>query len=140
MWFGRKPRRLEVTELVEEEMVGLLEPGIELEGKLRVNSGMMRLNAHIKGEITSEGTILIAGQGEIDGSIRTRLISVAGKVKGTIHAAERLEIKENGVVLGDIHTPCLIVEPGGYFDGECHMPAPEPHQQTTNEVDTKDRP
>ncbi len=140
MWFGRKPRRLEVTELVEEEMVGLLEPGIELEGKLKVNSGMMRLNAHIKGEITSEGTILIAGQGEIDGSIRTRLISVAGKVKGTIHAAERLEIKENGVVLGDIHTPCLIVEPGGYFDGECHMPAPEPHQQTTNEVDTKDRP
>lgn len=140
MWFGRKPRRLEVTELVEEEMVGLLEPGIELEGKLKVNSGMMRLNAHIRGEITSEGTILIAGQGEIDGSIRTRLISVAGKVKGTIHAAERLEIKENGVVLGDIHTPCLIVEPGGYFDGECHMPAPEPHQQTTNEVDTKDRP
>ncbi len=140
MWFGRKARRLEVTELVEEEMVGLLEPGIELEGKLKVNSGMMRLNAHIKGEITSEGTILIAGQGEIDGSIRTRLISVAGKVKGTIHAAERLEIKENGVVLGDIHTPCLIVEPGGYFDGECHMPAPEPHQQTTNEVDTKDRP
>lgn len=140
MWFGRKPRRLEVTELVEEEMVGLLEPGIELEGKLKVNSGMMRLNAHIKGEITSEGTILIAGQGEIDGSIRTRLISVAGKVKGTIHAAERLEIKQNGVVLGDIHTPCLIVEPGGYFDGECHMPAPEPHQQTTNEVDTKDRP
>ncbi len=140
MWFGRKPRHLEVTELVEEEMVGLLEPGIELEGKLKVNSGMMRLNAHIKGEITSEGTILIAGQGEIDGSIRTRLISVAGKVKGTIHAAERLEIKENGVVLGDIHTPCLIVEPGGYFDGECHMPAPEPHQQTTNEVDTKERP
>jgi len=140
MWFGHRPRRLELTELVEEEMVGLLEPGIELEGKLKVNSGMMRLNAHIKGEITSEGTILIAGQGEIDGSIRTRLISVAGKVKGTIHAAERLEIKENGVVLGDIHTPCLIVEPGGYFDGECHMPAPEPHQQTTNEVDTKDRP
>lgn len=140
MWFGRKARHVEVTELVEEEMVGLLEPGIELEGKLKVNAGMMRLNAHVKGEVTSEGTILIAGQGEIDGSIRTRLISVAGKVKGTIHAAERLEIKENGVVLGDIHTPCLIVEPGGYFDGECHMPAPEPQQQTTDDVDRKGRP
>jgi cytoskeletal protein CcmA (bactofilin family) len=26
------------------------------------------------------------------------------------------------VVVGDISTPVLVVEPGGFFDGQCHMP------------------
>jgi cytoskeletal protein CcmA (bactofilin family) len=136
MWFGsRKPRRLELSQLIDEDMVGLLEPGIEVEGKLTISSGMVRLNTHVKGEISSEGTIIIANQGEIEGEIRTKLISVAGKVKGAIRASERLEIKQDGVVLGDIHTPSLVIDPGGYFDGTCHMPAPEPQQQTTHDVD-----
>ena len=44
----------------------------------------------------------------------------------TVHAKERLEIKESGSVVGDIYTSCLLVDPGGFFDGQCHMPAPEP--------------
>ncbi len=138
MWFGlRSSKRQELTQLIDEDMVGLLEPGVEVEGKLKIASGMVRLNAHLKGSIVSDGTLIIAQRGEIEGEVQTRLISVAGKVKGSIHASERLEIKEAGVVLGDIFTPCLVVDPGGYFDGHCHMPAPEPQQQTTNEVDTE---
>lgn len=139
MWFGSpKTRRRELSEFVDDDMVGLLEPGVELEGKLKVGSGMLRLNAHVNGSIASDGTIVIASQGEIEGEIKAKLISVGGKVKGSIHASERVEIKEAGVVLGDIHTACLIVEPGGYFDGHCHMPTPEPHEQPTSDVDSKD--
>ncbi len=135
--FG-KSRRRELTELIDEDMVGLLEPGVEIDGNLKVSSGLVRLNSHFKGGIVSEGTIIVANQGEVEGEIRAKLISIAGKVKGAIRASERLEISEHGVVLGDIYTPCLIVDPGGYFDGQCHMPAPEPQQQTTNGIDTKD--
>jgi cytoskeletal protein CcmA (bactofilin family) len=70
--------------------------------------------------------IVVHDQGDVEGLVYTRLISVTGKVKGNIHAQERLEIKEHGVVQGDIHTPCLVVDPGGFFDGHCHMPAAEP--------------
>ncbi len=139
-FFRSKSRRRQLTQLIDEEMVGLLEPGVEVEGKLKVASGMIRLNTHFKGEIRCQGTLIVADQGELEGEIHTRLISIAGKVKGAVHASERLEIKEAGVVLGDIYTPCLVIDPGGYFDGQCHMPAPDPQQQTTNDVDTKDRP
>jgi len=106
---------------------------VEVEGKMIIACGMVRLNTHFKGEIASAGTLVVADQGEIEGEIRARHLSIAGKVKGTIHATERLEIKEHGVVLGDVYTPCLVVDPGGYFDGQCHMPTPEPEKSPTPE-------
>jgi cytoskeletal protein CcmA (bactofilin family) len=128
-------RRRQPESFVDQELVGLLEPGVEFEGKMNVSSGMVRLNTHLKGEIRCEGVLVLAELGEVEGEIHSKLVSVAGKVKGAIHAAERVEIKAHGVVLGDIYTAALIVEPGGYFDGQCHMPIPVPsnHAAETEE-------
>ena len=119
-------RRRQPGNFDNQELVGLLEPGVEFEGRMNVSSGMVRLNTHLKGEIRCEGVLVLAELGEVEGEIHSKLVSVAGKVKGAIHAAERVEIKAHGVVLGDIYTAALIVEPGGYFDGQCHMPIPAP--------------
>ena len=118
-------RSRELAELLDSDMVGLFEPGLEIEGRMRFTSGMVRLNGHYRGEIAAEGTVVIAEQGEVDAEIHARVVSIAGKVKGAIHASERIEIKEHGVILGDIYTPCLVVDPGGFFDGQCHMPVAE---------------
>jgi len=126
--------RIELSER-PDDWIGWLEPGIELEGKMKISAGLLRMNARFKGEITSEGSIIIHDQGEVEGDIQSKVVSVTGKVKGTIHAAERLEIKEHGIVLGDIYTPCLLVDPGGFFDGQCHMPTPEPAASATTPVD-----
>ena len=83
---------------------------------------------------------MVHDQGEVEGEIHTRVISVTGKIKGIIHASEMLQIKEHGVVLGEIYTPCLVVDPGGFFEGHCHMPTPEPTAQATNGLGTKDNP
>jgi len=117
--------------LADQELVGLLEPGLVFEGKMTVSSGMVRLNTHFKGEIHCAGALIVAEQGELEGEIHSKFVSVAGKVKGTVHATDKVEIKANGVVLGDIYTASLVVEPGGYFDGQCHMPAPMPANQTS---------
>jgi cytoskeletal protein CcmA (bactofilin family) len=113
----------------DEDLVGILEPGIEFEGRMSVASGIVRLNTHFKGEIHCKGTLVLAEQGEVEGEIHSKLVSIAGKVKGTVHAVERIEIKPHGVVLGDMYTASLIIEPGGYFEGQCHMPEPVPAGQ-----------
>jgi cytoskeletal protein CcmA (bactofilin family) len=131
MLFGsdKNRRRRELTELLDDNLVGLLLPGVDFDGKMSFTSGMIRLDSHCKGEITCEGTIMVGNQGEVEADIHTRIISIAGKVKGTVHASERMEIKEHGLFLGDMYTPCLVVDPGGFFDGQCHMPAPEPEPE-----------
>jgi len=125
--------------LGDQELVGLLEPGVEFDGKMTVPSGLVRINTHFKGEIHCAGAVVIADQGEMEGEIRSKLISIAGKVKGTVHASEKVEIKANGIVLGDIHTASLVIEPGGYFDGQCHMPIPELSHSSEESADAKQR-
>lgn len=122
------------AQLADDNMVGLLEPGLEIEGKMKFSAGMIRLNTHYKGEIICEGTIVVADQGEIEAEIHSRIISIAGKVKGSVHASERIEIKEHGLVLGNIFTPCLVVDPGGFFDGQCHMPTPAPSKHALEDL------
>lgn len=111
------------SELAKQGVTASLEPGAEFEGKLKITSGAARINSHFKGEISGEGALVIAERGEVEAGITVKSVTVQGKVKGAINASERLEIKERGVILGDISTPVLLVEPGGYFDGQCHMPA-----------------
>jgi cytoskeletal protein CcmA (bactofilin family) len=133
---SKATRRLEPLEAPEHDLVGHLEAPVEVEGRMKVSSGLIRLDGHFKGEIVSEGFIEVNEPGEIEGEIHTKWISINGKVKGTVHASEVLAIRQHGVVLGDIYTPKLIIEPGGYFDGQCHMPTPEPEKQPTLEPGT----
>lgn len=121
---ARSTRSKDLINLEGQDVVGLLEPGVEIDGRMTVHTGMVRLNAHFTGELRSEGAVVVADQGEIEGEVHAKVISVAGKVKGAVYASERVEIRVHGVVVGDIYTPSLVVEPGGFLDGQCHMPAP----------------
>jgi cytoskeletal protein CcmA (bactofilin family) len=131
---GRGLKGRKISELTKHGVVSVLEPGAEMEGKLAIGSGTARLNSHFKGEITGEGIILVTERGEVEAEIRAKSAVVVGKIKGSVHVSERVEIKERGVILGDIYTPVLVVEPGGYFDGQCHMPLQEPESSKIADV------
>jgi cytoskeletal protein CcmA (bactofilin family) len=46
---------------------------------------------------------------------------VGGKVEGTVHATELVDIKASGETLGDIYTLRLAVSEGGVFEGRSYM-------------------
>ena len=131
MFAKKGDRKRELGAMLDnDDVVGFIEPGVEIEGHLKISGGMMILNSHVKGEISCEGMLVVGTQGEVEGDVHTKQVSIAGKIKGSVRASESLEIKKAGVVLGDIYTTKLFVEPGGYFDGTCHMPTPEPEKNT----------
>ena len=34
-----------------------------------------------------------------------------------------MEVKANAIVTGEIHSPCVLIEPGAVFEGRCHITA-----------------
>ncbi|MEJ2007052.1 MAG: polymer-forming cytoskeletal protein [Acidobacteriota bacterium] len=132
--FIRRQHRQGRRAVPDEEIVALLEPGIEIEGNVKVASGMVRLNCQFKGAICSTGTIIVASQGDIEADIEATQISIAGKVKGNVRASQQLEIMEQGVLLGDVETPTMVVDPGAYFIGRCDMPTGELEKSAPSEV------
>jgi cytoskeletal protein CcmA (bactofilin family) len=132
--FIRRQNRQGLRAVPDEEIVALLEPGIEFEGRIKVASGMVRLNCQFKGAICSTGTVIVASQGDIEADIEAMQISIGGKVKGTVRASKQLEITEHGILLGDVETPSLKVDPGSYFTGHCDMPTHGLEKSAPNEA------
>src|ERR1700757_1056788 len=103
-----------------EEWTGFIDQGVSLEGTLTV-TGTFRIDGHVKGNIISEQTVVLGDNAKVEGQIEGNHIAIAGRFDGVIFAKGRVEIQAKGVVTGEIHAPCLVIEPGGIFDGRCHM-------------------
>jgi cytoskeletal protein CcmA (bactofilin family) len=132
--FIRRQNRHRFQAMANEEIVALLEPGIEVEGQIKVASGMVRLNCQFKGAISSTGTIIVASQADIEADIDATQVSIAGKVKGNVRASRQLEITDQGILLGDVETPSLKVDPGAFFTGHCDMPTHGLEKSAASEV------
>jgi len=102
------------------EWSGFLEKGVKLEGKLEF-PGTFRLDCAMKGSLTSTETLILGEHAAVEGQIHGNYIVVEGRFDGVIEAKGRVEIRTKSIVTGEIHTPCLIIEPGAVFDGRCHM-------------------
>ena len=103
-----------------EEWTGFIDQGVSLEGTLNVK-GTFRVDGHIKGNIISEQTVILGESAKVEGQIEGNRVVIAGCFDGVIFAKGRVEIEPKGVVTGEVHSPCMVIDPGGIFDGRCHM-------------------
>lgn len=102
------------------EWAGFIDSGVLFEGKITV-TGMFRIDGEVKGNIIAESGLLLGENAKVEGQIDASDVTIAGHFDGQIFAKDRVEIQSKGVVTGEIHSPCLIIQPGGILDGQCHM-------------------
>jgi cytoskeletal protein CcmA (bactofilin family) len=112
-WFKGDPKEA-------GDWTGFLEHGVRLEGKLET-SGTFRIDAAVNGTIVSSETLILGDNAQMEGKIEGHQVLISGAFHGTIHAGAKVELQPKSVVSGDIYTPCLIIEPGSFFEGRCHM-------------------
>lgn len=103
-----------------EEWTGFIDQGVTLEGTLQLK-GTFRIDGHVKGNIISEQTVVLGEGAKVEGQIEGNRVVIAGRFDGVIFAKGRVEIQAKGVVTGEVHSPCMVIDPGGIFDGRCHM-------------------
>lgn len=112
-WSDRKKQQT-------QDWTGFLDKGVRLEGTLEL-AGTFRLDGEVKGNVISEQTLILGESAKVEGQIEGNHVVISGRFDGVIFAKGRVEIQPKGVVTGEIHSPCLVIEPGGIFDGRCHM-------------------
>lgn len=102
------------------EWTGFLERGVKVEGRLET-TGTFRIDAGMKGHLISEDTLIIGEHAVMEGEITGNEVIVAGRCDGIIRGKARVELQRNAIVAGEVHTACLILEPGAVFDGQCFL-------------------
>jgi cytoskeletal protein CcmA (bactofilin family) len=99
---------------------GFIDKDTEIIGDIRFKDSF-RIDGKFKGKILSGSSLIIGETGDVEADIEAGSISINGKVKGTLTAAELIEIFSQGRVIGKMMAPKLIIEEGAFFQGSCQM-------------------
>ena len=99
------------------EGMTIISNGVKIEGKLS-SSGNIRFEGEIKGDISTNATVVVGEKAIVKGKIDAVSILIGGKVSGTINAKEKLTLSATGNMEGDIITKILVVEEGATFNGK----------------------
>lgn len=86
-----------------------------------LSTGTTRIDGVLKGEIKSDGTLIVGETGQIHGKVTTKHVLIAGVIYGNIFVSEKTEITKTGTIKGDIVTKSLIIQEGASFKGNCTM-------------------
>jgi len=118
------------------------------------SGGTARLGAslHVKGEITGNEDLAIDGSVEglvhledrkltigasakVTADVIAREVVVYGNVKGNLRARDRIEIKKDGSVIGDLTTARIMIEDGAYFKGSIEIDKAGDSSGSGNDLD-----
>lgn len=100
--------------------VTIISSGVVIEGKVNSN-GNIRVDGTIKGDIVAQGNLTVGDSGNIQGQLTGDIITIGGKVEGSVNAKDKLVLEAKSVLKGDIVTKVLVVEAGAVFEGKSSM-------------------
>ncbi len=90
-----------------------------------------REDLYVDGEI--EGTVealehklTIGPNGAVRAGVKAREVVALGTIQGNVEAHDKIEIRKEAKLVGDIRTARIIIEDGAYFKGSIDIVKPEP--------------
>jgi cytoskeletal protein CcmA (bactofilin family) len=76
------------------------------------------IDGKVEGSISLSGNRVTVGRnGQVSASITAREIVVLGKVRGNVTATDRVDIRAEGALTGDVIAARISIEDGAFFKG-----------------------
>jgi len=95
--------------------------GLHLKGEISGNEDLA-IDGSVEGLIQLEDRKLTIGaSARVTADVVAREVVVYGNVKGNLRARDRIEIKKDGSVVGDLTTARIMIEDGAYFKGSIEI-------------------
>jgi cytoskeletal protein CcmA (bactofilin family) len=102
----------------------LIGSSIVIEGEISGDEDLVVLGT-VKGKIALKESLFVESSGVIEADIDTASVEVAGQVTGNISATEKVELKSECKVVGDIRSPRILIADGAVFKGSVDMDVKE---------------
>ena len=82
----------------------------------------LTIEGHVEGRIDLKDNVLTIGpNGKIKAEVFAKAVIVLGEVNGNVTASEKVDIRDNGSVDGDIASPRVAIAEGAHFRGSVDM-------------------
>jgi cytoskeletal protein CcmA (bactofilin family) len=94
---------------------------VVIKGELN-GSEDLTIEGHVEGRIELRDHVLTIGpNGRIKAEVFAKAVIVLGEVAGNVTASEKVDIRDNGSVDGDIISPRVAIAEGAHFRGSVDM-------------------
>lgn len=120
-----------VTAPVDQATIGRT---LVIKGEI-TGSEALYIDGRIEGKIIMpESRVTIGRNGKVDASIQAREVVVMGKVNGNIECSDRVDVRAEGSVSGDISTVRISVEDGAALKGGIQVRSEGKQNQPQNQA------
>lgn len=126
---GAEPQRREISTMSTPTRT--FEPDT---AAVRSGSAALGKNVTVKGQIVAREDLTIDGEVEgtvechehrltigpnarVQSNLKAREIVIHGSIQGNVEAADKIDIKKEAKLVGDIKTSRIVIEDGAYFKG-----------------------
>ncbi len=97
--------------LHEEDPETTLGEGVSFRGELSFER-LLRIDGTFEGELLSQGKVIVGPKGVVKANLNLREAIIEGTVEGNITVQEKLELRGDASIKGDIKAKCLSVDDG----------------------------
>ena len=96
------------------------------------------IDGRIEGAVNFAGhRVTIGGNGSVAANINAREVVIIGEVQGNIQCTDRLDIRSEGSLTGDIVTQRISIEDGAFLKGSVQVRASEHKHDKTQQQQSK---
>ena len=98
---------------------------MHIKGDIRTREELL-VDGEVEGAMESQSLLTVGANGKVRANIKAREVVIYGSVRGNVEVSEKLSIREQGSLIGDIKSAGISIDDGAYFKGSIDITRPEP--------------
>ena len=102
----------------------IIGPSILINGKLSGDEDLT-VRGRVEGELSLTKTLIVEPSGIVKANVQVRNAIISGVVVGNIAASDKVELKADCRVVGDVRAPRILIADGASFKGNVDMDVKE---------------
>jgi cytoskeletal protein CcmA (bactofilin family) len=100
-----------------------------IKGEIRAREELL-VDGEVEGLLESQSLLTVGPNGKVRANIKAREVVIFGSVRGNVEVTEKIAIREQGSLIGDIKSAGISIDDGAYFKGSIDIMRPEPKVTT----------
>ncbi len=98
---------------------------MHIKGEISTREELL-VDGEVEGALESHSLLTVGANGKVRANIKAREVVIFGTVRGNVEVSEKIAIREQGSLVGDIKAAGISIDDGAYFKGSIDIARPEP--------------
>ena len=107
-----------------------------IKGEIRAREELL-VDGEVEGLLESQSLLTVGPNGKVKANIKAREVVIYGSVRGNVEVTDKIAIREQGSLIGDIKSAGISIDDGAYFKGSIDITRPDPKVKNETRVEAR---